>query len=81
MNDNWQPDQKGIFLDDDYVLNSCETNDWNCDDFCTQQDAQKVFEECARPSSPDVHNLDSDGNGIACERLPDSKNNTSVDVK
>lgn len=43
--------------------------DYDCSDFSTQQEAQKVF-EAAGPGDP--YNLDGDGDGIACESLPSS---------
>ncbi len=44
-----------------------DTDDYNCSDFDTQAEAQEVYEE--DPSDP--HGLDGDGNGVACESLPD----------
>jgi len=58
-----------VYLDDDYGWNFCEKNTWNCDNFYTQQDAQKMLEECAWPNDPDINKLDIDGDGIACESL------------
>ncbi len=43
--------------------------DYNCKDFRTQEEAQEVMEECGGRGS-DVHGLDGDGDGIACESLP-----------
>ena len=44
----------------------CESNTYNCDDFLTQSEAQEVYEECG---TDDIHQLDRDGNGLACESL------------
>ena len=41
--------------------------DWDCSDFSTQLEAQRFFEQ-HRPG--DAHNLDGDGDGVACESLP-----------
>lgn len=41
--------------------------DRDCSDFDTQPEAQRSF-ECHQPGDP--HNLDGDGNGVACESLP-----------
>lgn len=41
--------------------------DRNCSDFATQLEAQEFF-EAAGPG--DLHRLDADGNGVACESLP-----------
>lgn len=40
--------------------------DYNCDDFATQGEAQKVYEQCGT----DVSRLDGDKDGIVCESLP-----------
>lgn len=46
----------------------CDTNTYNCDDFSTQAEAQAVFKKCGGVGN-DVHHLDSDGDGVACETL------------
>ena len=66
----------GFYLDEDFGkgapdLNSdevcsCDGDLMNCDDFDTQIEAQACFNYCG---SEDVHGLDKDGNGIACESL------------
>jgi hypothetical protein len=43
--------------------NECSYNVYNCSDFKTQKEAQKVFEIC----SIDTHDLDRDNDGVACE--------------
>ena len=40
--------------------------DYDCDDFSSQSEAQDFFEEAG---SGDPHNLDRDGDGVACESL------------
>ena len=45
--------------------------DRNCSDFDTWQDAQAFYKAAGGPDS-DPHNLDSNGDGIACESLPGS---------
>jgi len=40
--------------------------DYNCSDFLTQPEAQKVYEACGT----DVNRLDGDKDGIVCEALP-----------
>ena len=47
----------------------CNANLFNCDDFSSQGEAQAVFLECGGVSN-DVHHLDGDEDGIACESLP-----------
>lgn len=45
---------------------NCSSDEYNCGDFSSQVEAQDVFEAC---SPGDVHQLDRDGNGVACESL------------
>ena len=40
--------------------------DYNCDDFATQEEAQRIYEQCGT----DVSRLDGDKDGIVCESLP-----------
>ena len=51
---------------------ACDSRDFddrNCADFATQLDAQ-IFYEAEGGPKDDPHNLDADGNGLACEDLP-----------
>jgi PBP1b-binding outer membrane lipoprotein LpoB len=50
------------------VINSedCTSNWYSCDDFVKQEDAQYIWEYCG-PN--DIHNLDGDDDGQACENL------------
>lgn len=48
---------------------SCSLNIYNCSDFSTHDEAQAVFEACGGGSN-DVHGLDNDSDGLACESLP-----------
>jgi micrococcal nuclease len=48
---------------------SCSSNIYNCGDFNTHAEAQAVFEACGGASN-DVHGLDRDEDGSACETLP-----------
>lgn len=50
----------------DYV---CGFNAYNCGDFFSQEEAQSAYEACGGPNS-DVHDLDRDADGLACESLP-----------
>ena len=47
----------------------CSSNVYDCKDFATQAEAQIVFEYCGG-SANDIHHLDGDGDGVACESLP-----------
>jgi len=46
-----------------------EYGDYDCSHFSTQKEAQNFFESKGGPKS-DVHNLDRDRDGVACETLP-----------
>jgi len=46
----------------------CLDDSFNCGDFNTQEDAQFAFENCLERYG-DIHGLDVDGNGLACESL------------
>jgi len=47
----------------------CSSNIYNCVNFSTHNEAQAVFEACGGIND-DVHHLDGDTDGIACESLP-----------
>jgi len=47
----------------------CTSNYYNCSDFKTQAEAQKVFDSCSGIAN-DIHKLDGDGDGKVCEALP-----------
>lgn len=47
----------------------CSYNAYNCSQFSTHEEAQSVFEYCGGVSN-DIHRLDGDNDGIACESLP-----------
>lgn len=49
-------------------------DEYNCDDFSTQQEAQAKMDECIA-SGKDVNRLDGDKDGVACEALPKSTGN------
>ena len=46
-----------------------EYGDYDCSDFSSQSQAQAFFESEGGPAS-DYHDLDRDGDGVACETLP-----------
>lgn len=48
---------------------SCSANTYNCTDFSTHAEAQSVYEMCGGVSN-DIHRLDQDKDGDACESLP-----------
>jgi len=47
----------------------CSYNAYNCGDFSTHAEAQAAFEYCGGVSN-DIHRLDGDNDGSACESLP-----------
>jgi hypothetical protein len=47
----------------------CSGNLYNCKDFATHREAQNCYEKCGGLSN-DVHYLDGDNDGLACEALP-----------
>ena len=61
----WDTEQEPIENDSEYV---CDTNVYNCGDFSTHAEAQEVFELCGGIDN-DIHKLDGDYDGIACEEL------------
>ena len=46
---------------------SCRTDRYNCADFKTRRKAREKHECCMQKVGYDVHNLDGDSDGIACE--------------
>lgn len=55
--------------DNPYEERFSYTGDYDCPDFSTQEEAQEFFESEGGPYD-DPHNLDRDGDGVACESLP-----------
>ena len=49
---------------------ACRANLYKCADFDTQAEAQICFDSCMATVSFDVHRLDGDRDGVACEGLP-----------
>jgi len=49
---------------------SCSGNLYNCGDFATHAQAQACYDHCMMERGFDVHNLDADDDGQACELLP-----------
>lgn len=48
---------------------SCSSNSLNCANFSTQSQAQSCFNYCVGQGRGDIHDLDRDHDGIACESL------------
>lgn len=52
-----------------FKYNCIEKGYYSCMDFDTQEDSQEVFKYCNERGKGDMHNLDPDEDGIACENL------------
>ena len=48
---------------------SCSGDLYNCSDFSSHYSAQQCYECCMDKGYGDVHNLDGDNDGSACESL------------
>lgn len=62
-----QRDEDGNFL-----LQSCDSDIYNCSAFTYQEEAQEVLEKCGGAGF-DINRLDGDKDGVACENLPAKK--------
>src|SRR3989344_8518046 len=49
---------------------SCTSDMYNCPNFSTHAEAQRAFDACFKVAGRDVHGLDGDKDGSACEDLP-----------
>jgi len=49
------------------IVCSCRTDRYNCTDFKTRREAREKYECCMRKVGFDIHNLDGDSDGVACE--------------
>lgn len=49
------------------------TNDYNCDDFDSQDQAQRFFDKVKADTGEDPNRLDRDKDTVACEDLPKEK--------
>ncbi len=59
----------GVLSDvEENYIDICEENIFNCEDFLEQEEAQEIFDSCGGLDN-DIHGLDRDGNGLACEGL------------
>lgn len=47
----------------------CSYNFYNCKDFSTKSRAQTVYSYCLNEKGSDIHDLDRDNDGDACEDL------------
>ena len=49
---------------------SCTGDTLNCKDFSSQSSAQACFNFCVAQGAGDIHGLDANNDGLACESLP-----------
>ena len=63
----WKVEDVEIIKESD-ISYDCTSNIYNCGDFATHTKAQEDFEACGGVGN-DIHRLDGDGDGIACESL------------
>lgn len=58
--------------EDDYSCEMCAWKDFDCSDFKTQEEAQIYYDECKNfyYNKIDIHDLDKNDDGVACETLP-----------
>jgi endonuclease YncB( thermonuclease family) len=52
------------------VVCECGYNAYNCNDFSSRAEAQACFDYCKAQGAGDVHLMDGNSNGLACENLP-----------
>lgn len=52
------------------LLYNCSRDVYNCSSFSTQAAAQRVYDYCVALGFGDIHRLDQDSDGEACESLP-----------
>jgi hypothetical protein len=52
------------------LLYICDRDAYNCSNFNTQAAAQTVYNYCAALGFGDIHKLDNNNDGEACESLP-----------
>lgn len=58
----------GLISCEDEPLCPCDRNELNCEDFSSEASAQSCFEQCLDEAG-DIHRLDTDNDGLACEGL------------
>lgn len=49
---------------------SCNANNYNCENFTFQSEAQQCFNYCISQGMGDIHQLDDNNDNLACENLP-----------
>jgi hypothetical protein len=62
--------QSDIFMEGLAEDCSCDQNEYNCAEFDKEYIAQICYDRCLNQVGYDVHRLDEDNDGDACEALP-----------
>jgi len=62
-----EEEEKEIIEDSSDIV--CSSNSYNCGDFSSQSSAQEVYDYCKSIGKGDIHRLDGDSDGQACETL------------
>ncbi|MDD5342057.1 MAG: thermonuclease family protein [Patescibacteria group bacterium] len=65
----YQSDSSSTEILEDAPECFCDENYYDCRDFKTQAEAQSLYDCCRAKTGRDVHLIDADTNGRACERL------------
>jgi hypothetical protein len=69
-NDGVLPNNNGITVGEPNPNGyDCSSDVYNCANFTTKSQAQVVYDFCVSEGKGDIHRLDADGNGKACESL------------
>lgn len=70
--DNYNPEKSANNEDEAATITECNCsgNIYNCSDYSTRAEAQAAHDCCVKKVGSDVHKLDMDGDGVACESLP-----------
>jgi len=61
------PEKMASGISSESVVCGCSTDQYNCADFSTQAAAQSCYEYCISQGRGDIHRLDMDKDGLACE--------------
>jgi hypothetical protein len=61
--------QKFNAATDNIEICDCSSDNYNCGDFSSQEDAQSCYDYCIDETGRDIHQLDNDGDGVVCESL------------
>ena len=66
---HWKKNSGNATVNGVNVTDHCSFNTYDCEDFINHKQAQEIYETCGGTGN-DVHQLDRDKDGVACETLP-----------